>query len=658
MNKEPLITVIIPTFNSMLTIHRCLESLRHLKYENKEIIFVDDGSMDGTCEFLKTQSDIILIESQNQGPSRARNLGLLIAKGDFVAFTDSDCVLKEDWLNELLKGFIEFEKDNLLQNGNQPKIAGVGGDQLSPTDETLFGKKVQKFLKRIGIVADYVKRGGERIFEIDHNPTCNIMYRRLVLIEAEGFDESLWPGEDLEMDSLLRNRGYKILYNPRAIVYHYRPNKVKGFLKMLFHYGRAQGVLVRRKGMFRFLHYIASILTLLFIIFICFLFIKTALALTLLFLIFLGILGGAIFSSKNSREGIEFFLMFISAVSHWFAGFYYGLVTNNGLPSTLSPPTTSIYNDPALDKYSDLFKKKKKSKPFISILFPNWNGCQDTIECLDSIAKLNYPKYRLEIIITDNGSTDGSQKTIKEKFTEMRKQGFSRLYMIENEENEGAVKAYNQAYDKAYSGRDFVLKLDNDIELHPEAINHLLKVFDEDSRAGIVGGEIHSAYEKNKVVHSAGFCFFPLAIFPSMPKKKRTTCGYVTGCCALIKQSVLNKIGYFLDEKYFVYHDDVDLCLTAKRQGWKIVYEPKAVIYHKVGRSTERPKRSPFAMYYDFRNKLYLISKHCSKLTVLIFYFLLPVNILYFFVRYRCISPMMRGFFDYLNNNMGSGSLK
>lgn len=77
------------------------------------------------------------------------------------------------------------------------------------------------------------------------------MYRRDIFLQEGEFLEGLWPEEDVELDYRIRKKGYKIVFNPRAVVYHYRPKTLRSFLKMMHRYGHAQGFLVRRYGIFR-----------------------------------------------------------------------------------------------------------------------------------------------------------------------------------------------------------------------------------------------------------------------------------------------------------------------------------------------------------------------------------------------------------------------
>lgn len=239
----PRVSIIIPVHNCRRTIAQCLDSLVQIDHPSFEIIIVDDGSTDETPAICGAYSQVRLVRVRKGGPSKARNTGIAIARGDFVAFTDGDCIVEPGWLAELEKGF------------TSPEIAGVGGNQNCPKDDTQMGVAIHGFLKCIGFVSDYVKTDIQ-VIETHHNPTCNVMYRKDVLKEVQGFNEDLWPGEDVELDLQIRRRGYKLIYNPAACVAHYRPATYRGFARMLYRYGAAQGYLVRKYGLFRLVHYV------------------------------------------------------------------------------------------------------------------------------------------------------------------------------------------------------------------------------------------------------------------------------------------------------------------------------------------------------------------------------------------------------------------
>lgn len=234
----PAVSVIIAARNAQATLARCLDAATTLEHPSYEVILVDDGSTDATARIARTYANLRVIQAPPGGPSRARNIGIAQARGNLVAFTDSDCVPEKTWLGELVKGFA----------GQQ--VAGVGGDQVSPADDSPFGREVQGFFKAIGLVTDYIKTAATLV-ETSHNPSCNSAYRREILEEVGGFDEALWPGEDLDLDVRIRSRGYRLLYNPAARVAHYRPPSYRGLARMMRRYGACQWPLILRYGFFR-----------------------------------------------------------------------------------------------------------------------------------------------------------------------------------------------------------------------------------------------------------------------------------------------------------------------------------------------------------------------------------------------------------------------
>ena len=303
----PRISVVIPVFNCEKTMDKCLQSLIGQEHDAFEIIIVDDGSTDGTVQICRSHGGVNVISRQRGGPSRGRNIGIETARGEFVAFTDGDCVPDSRWLAELEKGFAG------------PEIAGVGGDQLSPDDDTKTGKEIQGFLKAVGFLGDYVK-DWKTPRETEHNPTCNAMYRRSVLLQVGGFDEKLWPGEDVDLDYRIRKAGFKLVYNPGAVVRHYRPGTYRKFAAMMFRYGSAQRQLVKKYGFFRKIQFLPFILTSLLAVYVGLL----ALAPHSWVLLPLPIVVPAIlFTARtgNVRRGIAHVVLLGIAAGSWIWGF-------------------------------------------------------------------------------------------------------------------------------------------------------------------------------------------------------------------------------------------------------------------------------------------------------------------------------------------------
>ena len=246
--EKPLISVVIAAYNASDTISRCIDSVLAQSYAPIELLIVDDGSTDDTPEILSNhpaRSRFIVIRVENGGPSRARNLGVGRAQGDLIGFFDADCLLHPHCAEELAASL------------RGQRVASVGGVQRSPPDETPFGRCVQQYFEGIGFVTDYVRTddGFEEAIPSPHNPSCNVLYRRSVFEKVGGFDQGLWPGEDVDLDHRVSLRGYLHLFQRRAVVEHYRPSSPAAFGRMMSSYGRAQRLLVRRYGFIRKLHY-------------------------------------------------------------------------------------------------------------------------------------------------------------------------------------------------------------------------------------------------------------------------------------------------------------------------------------------------------------------------------------------------------------------
>lgn len=245
----PRVAVIIPARNEQATIGQCLSSLACQRYAGPlEIIIVDDGSDDRTREIVKERPEVKLLAAGGRGPSYARNLGMASTDAPVVAFTDADCICHPAWVQELV--------DTLIGG----RFTGAGGAQRSPEQESRFGRQVQEFLEAVGFVANYVTQA-HQVIPTEHNPTCNVAYRREAVLAVGGFDEAMWPGEDCDLDHRLSLAGHELAFNPRAVVYHFRPRDMAGFRRMMRNYGRAQAFLVRKHGPFRPLHAVPLVVT-------------------------------------------------------------------------------------------------------------------------------------------------------------------------------------------------------------------------------------------------------------------------------------------------------------------------------------------------------------------------------------------------------------
>lgn len=285
--EKKKVCIIIPVRGEAENLTECLNSILDLDFESYEIIMVDDGLNSEALKILENFKDKVkILKSNFSGPSYARNLGVRHTEAEYVAFTDSDCIMDKYWLKELLRGLEKY-----------PEAVACGGRQELPASATDFEKRVFLFMKRVGFITDYIRRTKEfRILEVDHNASCNVIYKREVFLKEGGFLEGLWPGEDVEFDYRLKKKGYRLVFNPQAVVYHHRPESLGSFLKMMYRYGKAQGFLVRRYGVFRKIQVLPFLGIILFFILILVIFLNSSWAkffligLSLVFFYFLAII--------------------------------------------------------------------------------------------------------------------------------------------------------------------------------------------------------------------------------------------------------------------------------------------------------------------------------------------------------------------------------
>jgi cellulose synthase/poly-beta-1,6-N-acetylglucosamine synthase-like glycosyltransferase len=252
MDKIPLVSIIIPMRNEKKNAVRCLDSLRNQNFTNIEIIVVDDGSTDNTVKLSLQYADKV-IPAERKGISSAKNIGIKNSKGDYIVFTDADCVVSKDWLVELLKGF------------NEEGIVSVGGPNLNISTRNILSESIDGifyFLSKLGFRYGACS---ENSGFVEHNPGCNVIYKKSIFQKVGLFNENLITAEDEEMDYRIIKNGYKIYYMPGAKVQHFRRDSFASFLKQLYRYSVGKMQFIRQyPGKARFLFFIPSLSLLIF----------------------------------------------------------------------------------------------------------------------------------------------------------------------------------------------------------------------------------------------------------------------------------------------------------------------------------------------------------------------------------------------------------
>jgi len=269
----------------------------------------------------------------------------------------------------------------------------------------------------------------------------------------------------------------------------------------------------------------------------------------------------------------------------------------------------------------------EESEPAVSIVILNWNGYRDTIECIESLKKVNYGNY--QILVVDNGSTDDSAKMIRSKFPD--------LTLVENEKNLGFAGGNNVGMQCALkSGAKYVLLLNQDTVVDSNFLRELVNVGESDSQVGAVQSKILKR-ENPGLIDSLGQVWFPVRgpkdfEIGQPDQSPPATVHEIFGACAaavLLRREVLLKVGLF-DELFFCLFEDVDLSWRIRLAKYRIVLAPKSIVYHKRRLSEGLGSKS---RYYAKRNQLYLVTKYYSLgliLTFLPFFFFQLVQAIYY----------------------------
>jgi glycosyltransferase involved in cell wall biosynthesis len=206
-----LVSVIIPAYNAERTIAECLFAVQQQSWRDLEIIVVDDGSTDRTADIVRSFSGVHYIHQENAGPAAARNRGAAHAKGEWVAFTDSDCVPRADWIAKLM------EKAG-------PGVHAVGGTYGIANPASPLARLVHYEIQmRHRIMPDRVNFLG----------SFNVAYLRSAFEEIGGFDETFRAAsaEDNDLSYRLYYGGKNLVFARDSIVDHYHPEQLMPSLR-------------------------------------------------------------------------------------------------------------------------------------------------------------------------------------------------------------------------------------------------------------------------------------------------------------------------------------------------------------------------------------------------------------------------------------------
>lgn len=273
-----------------------------------------------------------------------------------------------------------------------------------------------------------------------------------------------------------------------------------------------------------------------------------------------------------------------------------------------------------------------KQLPHVSIVILNWNGLQDTLECLDSIFKNDYPHY--SIYLVDNASKENELSNIK-KFCQSQAEDQRPVVYVQNSTNLGFAEGNNVAIRQAIAnGTDYIFTLNNDTVVDPKFLSEAIRILSSrrapsegkdplrNSIPGIVAPTMINYYDRTKLDNIGHDLLTTGDTIPQGRNEPTTSYKLPAtsfGSCAgasLYSAAMLKDIGLF-DKDFFLNYEDADLSLRAIVRGYSIVHCPSSIVFHKINQSIKKIKNTDYRIRSQ-RNQLWAYLHNAPWLTILL----------------------------------------
>ncbi len=242
--------------------------------------------------------------------------------------------------------------------------------------------------------------------------------------------------------------------------------------------------------------------------------------------------------------------------------------------------------------------------PLVSVVIPNWNGQKLLGDCIKSLQGQTH--NNLEIIVVDNASADGSVEYLLQNFPE--------VIVIKHDDNLGFGGANNTGIKAAHG--EYLMMLNNDTRLEPDCVKEMIKSIERDQKYGACATKILLEYEDNlHDVAGIDVCLDGLSIGRGRLESgdkymEEEEVFFASDCACLYKKEMLDDIGLtdeVYDNDFFAYADETDMGWRAQLAGWKCIYNPKAVVYHR--HSASSGTYSSFKAFLVERNRIWVVIK-------------------------------------------------
>ncbi|THJ20880.1 MAG: glycosyltransferase [Nitrospira sp. CG24E] len=552
------LSVVIPTYNRRAILRKTLLALMSQTFasEQFEVVVVDDGSSDDTVAMLrqfKAPFALRVLAAEHAGANAARNLGIRAAQGRVVLITGDDMIPEPSFLEahatfherhpsemDAMLGFIDWSPEIAVTPFMKFIVSAEGGQQF----------------------AFHEVREGKADFRLFY--TSNLSVKRdLLLNQPVLFDQDFtYPAyDDVELGYRLSVQGLQLHYNAMAVTCHHHEITLAGFVQRQRKAGHMAVVLARKHPeLSRTYLKIDDALNS-----------RHALGeaqVARVMQVAQELEKPDLQQLALIRSGAERFdRTYLQRVLH---PVYQTLLQSAyawGICEAVEQGVGAIPSVIACASPKPRFKA--------SIVIPVFNKLELTSQCLATLASLTtMPEY--EVIVVDNASTDGTAEFLAALGGDVQ--------VIRNPENYGFAVACNQGA-KAARG-EFLLFLNNDTIPTEGWLNALVDEVERHPDVAVVGSKL--LYEDGTIQHAgvafSRIWFSPYHIYKGFPAdapvvNRRREFQCVTAACMLARREVFESVGGF-DDGYRNGFEDVDLCLKIGERGWKIVYQPKSVLYH------------------------------------------------------------------------------
>ncbi len=251
--------------------------------------------------------------------------------------------------------------------------------------------------------------------------------------------------------------------------------------------------------------------------------------------------------------------------------------------------------------------------PRVAIIILNWNKKNELLALLSVLKEIDYKFF--DIVVVDNGSTDGSAEVVKKEYPHVN--------LIRNNENLGGTGGFNTGlrYACASNKYKYAWLLDNDVVVKHDTLSRLIEVMEKDEAVGLAGSRIMNKKDREFLVEMGGLLKREsIGVTPVLERPERHTgvlvfdVDYVAICSAVVRLSALGKVG-LMDERFFIFWDDIDWGISFKKHGYKVVCVYTSVVYHDSFLEKDRGDHTNF--YYGIRNPLLVYAKHFDLTKIL-----------------------------------------